>query len=1521
MGGTSNGTAIASAELYMPVYLSQTETATLNPIPKSMSTARAYATGSALSDGSVTSVNDGLLLVAGGSDGSGNTLSSSEIFGFPWVKTDALEYAPGTPVNITGGGFQPGETVTLHFQESPYYDSHPDLTAVVQADGTFSNSQFSPDVHDLNINFFLTGTGSTSSYQAQTLFADSAAASLTITASPSAASGGSITLAYTNNGGSGKNQTLTTPQTNLGTQAGSAFTISSIGAHNGCTWIDSASGVNVSTTGGGGASVSGTTVSGTEATGGQTLSITLNFANCTTTTTLTSSLNPSTYGQQVTFTASVASGGSNITSASGETITFKDGSTTLGTGTLNSSGQATFTTSATQLPAGSNSITAVYGGDSSFSGSTSSTLTQTVDKATPTITFGTAPTPTYLGGNFTVSATTTNTDSSTLTYSVVSGPCALVSGSTFSSTGAGTCVVQASGAATANFNAATGQQSVTIARATPTLSVTNSPATYTGVPQAAAVVGSVPGSVTNILYSGSAMTPTNAGTYVISATFAPTDTANYATLTAAPTGNFIISQAISTVTVSFTGATDNGGGNFSATYNGNPFTPTAIVSGVGSGVTQTVTWTGCTTITMVGTCMATANYAGDTNHSPSSGSATLSISPAVPDVTWAAPANILYGTALSATQLNANSNGVAGTFTYTPASGTILSVGPAQTLKVHFAPTDAVDYTAVDLSVTINVLQATPLMMWQNPADITYGTALSSTQLDAIALPPAAALTGWWNGEGNPNDSISGNNGTLQGGATYATGVVGQAFSFPDASGDGVSIHYNSGYDLNSTGFAAAVWVQGSSNSNGQETILEKSYDGSTGWSFQVNSASGLLAFDIGEGSNTFAQVLSTINVLDGNFHSVVGTWDGGTKMWLYVDGALQGTATLSASPANNTGGLNIGFSSGGGSPSQYFRGTVDEVQIFRLPAPVGTYVYTPAATTVLNAGKGQALSVAFTPTDGTNFSTATASASINVNQAAASINVTPYNVTYDGTARTATGTATGVGNVDLSADLTLTDTTHTTAGTYTDTWTFHDPNGNYADASGTISDVINKATPSIAWTTPAAITYGTALSSAQLDASSTVAGSFTYTPDTGTVLGAGTQTLSVTLTPTDTTNYTTATRTVQFTVNQATPTITWGNPADITYGTALSGTQLNATVTWMVNGSPLNVSGTATYTPPAGTLLNAGSGQMLSVNFTPSDTTNYTTATKNVTINVLKATPMVAFSNIGPFTYSGTAQAPAYVVNGVHSEVLTSSAIASYSGTQFDNTTYGPLAAAPTNGGTYTQTVAFAANNNYNALSPSATQAFTIQRATPTAISITKIPVPALLSGSFAPVVTVTSTPSGDPGATSVVSNTPSTCTVSGGTVSFVAVGTCSLTASVAATTNYAALTGQPQTFNIGYGFLGLQAPYAGPPTTFNVQRTMPLAWQYTNANGVVVNSAGVTPQVQISGPYGCGTTDNAGDITVTSAGNSGYQYDSTTNTWQFNWQVKGNQPGCYNIYIVTIVNGQTLQTSMAFPISVTSH
>ena len=74
--------------------------------------------------------------------------------------------------------------------------------------------------------------------------------------------------------------------------------------------------------------------------------------------------------------------------------------------------------------------------------------------------------------------------------------------------------------------------------------------------------------------------------------------------------------------------------------------------------------------------------------------------------------------------------------------------------------------------------------------------------------------------------------------------------------------------------------------------------------------------------------------------------------------------------------------------------------------------------------------------------------------------------------------------------------------------------------------------------------------------------------------------------------------------------TLTWANPAAITYGVALDGTQLNASA---------NAPGTFTYSPAAGTVLNAGNAQVLSVTFTPTDLNAYGSATATVSIDVAR--------------------------------------------------------------------------------------------------------------------------------------------------------------------------------------------------------------------------------------------------------------------------------------------------------------
>jgi hypothetical protein len=97
-----------------------------------------------------------------------------------------------------------------------------------------------------------------------------------------------------------------------------------------------------------------------------------------TATTVTSSVNPSTYDQEVTFTAVVTSTQGGPTTPSGK-IRFQNGTEGIGVATLDDNGMATFTTK--RLPVGTDSITAVYRGDSMNAGDTSSPLSQTVSPA------------------------------------------------------------------------------------------------------------------------------------------------------------------------------------------------------------------------------------------------------------------------------------------------------------------------------------------------------------------------------------------------------------------------------------------------------------------------------------------------------------------------------------------------------------------------------------------------------------------------------------------------------------------------------------------------------------------------------------------------------------------------------------------------------------------------------------------------------------------------------------------------------------------------------------------------------------------------------------------------------------------------------------------------------------------------------------------------------------------------------------------------------------------------------------
>jgi len=150
-----------------------------------------------------------------------------------------------------------------------------------------------------------------------------------------------------------------------------------------------------------------------------------------------------------------------------------------------------------------------------------------------------------------------------------------------------------------------------------------------------------------------------------------------------------------------------------------------------------------------------------------------------------------------------------------------------------------------------------------------------------------------------------------------------------------------------------------------------------------------------------------------------------------------------------------------------------------------------------------------------------------------------------------------------------------------------------------------------------------------------------------------------------------------------ASPTLTWTNPANITYGTALSGTQLNATATY----SSTNVPGTLTYSSPSGAVLNAGNSQTLSVTFTPNDTNSFLPVTTNVAINVLKA-PLTITANDTNKIYGAAlpdfSASYSGFVNGDTTNSLTTQVTLATSATASSNT------------GTYAITASGATSSNY---------------------------------------------------------------------------------------------------------------------------------------------------------------------------------------------------------------------------------
>jgi hypothetical protein len=437
------------------------------------------------------------------------------------------------------------------------------------------------------------------------------------------------------------------------------------------------------------------------------------------------SLNPSTYGQAVTFTATITGEnnevkgrkparkngikpmdvtGSVTWSVGGNPIPDcgTDGTTPVTSG---NPGVATCTTSS--LGGGTDTITATYSGDSNHGGAVGTLSGQVVNPASQAIALSSVPANAVYNTSFTVVASA----SSGLPVAFSSGGACSNSGATYTMTsGTGKCTVIVDQAGNANYAAAPEvTASLFAVKASQIITVTE-PAPASAPKGTVFTVAAVSNEGLPITYanqndgectnSGPTFTlVAKGGTCFVSFNAAANN--NYAS--ASVTEQTVIQAAVKP-TVSFTGAPA------SAFYQ-STFTVSATSN---STSTPTITAAGActvsgTTVTMklgTGTCTLTAKWAANPQYLAASATQTTTAEKLTSVVTWATPAPITYGTKLSPTQLNATAN-VAGNFAYTPKSGTKPAVptppATCDTLSVTFTPALVSDYTKETATVCLVV--------------------------------------------------------------------------------------------------------------------------------------------------------------------------------------------------------------------------------------------------------------------------------------------------------------------------------------------------------------------------------------------------------------------------------------------------------------------------------------------------------------------------------------------------------------------------------------------------------------------------------------------------------------------------------------------------------------------------------------------------------------------------------------------------------------------------------------------------
>ena len=192
-------------------------------------------------------------------------------------------------------------------------------------------------------------------------------------------------------------------------------------------------------------------------------------------------------------------------------------------------------------------------------------------------------------------------------------------------------------------------------------------------------------------------------------------------------------------------------------------------------------------------------------------------------------------------------------------------------------------------------------------------------------VEPPSGMVSWWRGEYSATDGVGTNHGTLINGTTFASGRVGQAFSF-DGVDDYITVPHSP--NLHPSDITVDAWIKVKPTAEYQLVIDKGHGNGNaSGWVLQIRPE-GVIDFCYGNGDPSWNGTCATsASILtDDAWHHVAGTLDGIT-IRIYIDGVLEGSPPYPGTPQTNDQDIYIG-TAWWGEP-RFFNGLIDEVGIF----------------------------------------------------------------------------------------------------------------------------------------------------------------------------------------------------------------------------------------------------------------------------------------------------------------------------------------------------------------------------------------------------------------------------------------------------------------------------------------------------------------------------------------------------------------------------------------------------------------